>query len=378
MPTGNPELLACPFCGGPPESNSMFAWCRGPGERRHIAVQLPHCDWNTRATPPPPASRATLIKGLNQAVFWLRSGAGPESVAAVKAVEQAITELAGPALPEEREKLVERLYDTMLWGIGGNRANKADDMKAAIREALALSAASLPDEEAVDRDVVEAVRMAHRRAHVADEEAVERSNADTPQMHAAWAEYQPEGHHPSTRLRHAFMSGYLASISSPDGLTYQIALPIATQLRECPPPAVIHERPEVAYGQGALDLLNALFITHRPEPPTDGLREAVLVAERYYGLSLALTGALNDARRALLRGGDPQEAVAAIDAALRAWRFEIRREMMKDDPRCIKCDKPRSVHNFFGGWGYLCHNGLNTFLSEYDVELAASPYPPEE
>lgn len=42
---------------------------------------------------------------------------------------------------------------------------------------------------------------------------------------------------------------------------------------------------------------------------------------------------------------------------------------MNSDPRCIKCGKPRSEHNYFGGWGYLCHNGSNTFLSEDDVTI---------
>jgi hypothetical protein len=34
------------------------------------------------------------------------------------------------------------------------------------------------------------------------------------------------------------------------------------------------------------------------------------------------------------------------------------------DPRCVKCGKRRSDHNFFGEFGYLCHNGSNTFLAE--------------
>jgi hypothetical protein len=31
------------------------------------------------------------------------------------------------------------------------------------------------------------------------------------------------------------------------------------------------------------------------------------------------------------------------------------------DPRCVKCSRKRSDHNFFGGYGYLCHNGSNTY-----------------
>jgi len=47
-------------------------------------------------------------------------------------------------------------------------------------------------------------------------------------------------------------------------------------------------------------------------------------------------------------------------------------EMKAKDPRCIKCGKRRSDHNWFGEFGYLCHNGSNTFLAETP---ALSPTP---
>jgi hypothetical protein len=59
-------------------------------------------------------------------------------------------------------------------------------------------------------------------------EQARASGTITPEMQAAWAEYQPSGHHPSTRLRHAFMSGYLAC-----------------------PPSIGDERDEGAQGSGA-------------------------------------------------------------------------------------------------------------------------------
>lgn len=44
----------------------------------------------------------------------------------------------------------------------------------------------------------------------------------------------------------------------------------------------------------------------------------------------------------------------------------------REDPECVKCGKLRSSHNYFGGWGYLCHNGSNTFEARaLPIEVSA-------
>lgn len=106
--TAETELLACPLCADPMEV--------GNGHMiRHVSPRT--CLLGDYAWP------------IEQLAVW--------------------NTRSTPALPEERVKLVDRLYDTMLWGIGGNRAHKSDAMKAAIRETLATTPiASLPDKEA--------------------------------------------------------------------------------------------------------------------------------------------------------------------------------------------------------------------------------------
>jgi len=153
------ELLACPFCAEKPESNSMFAWCRGPKDRRHIVVNLPICDWNTRPTPALPDGYVIVPKEPTQAMLdaGVLDHPHEQSFEGAKATWEAMIAAAppvsSPALPDERAKLVEKGWQlhrralSYSTGIPAANALLADCGEFAKAAAEALSTiAPLPNE----------------------------------------------------------------------------------------------------------------------------------------------------------------------------------------------------------------------------------------
>jgi hypothetical protein len=57
------ELRPCPFCGQEPQSNTLNAWCNGPIDNPHGAINLQRAAWNTR--PAPVTDESELIERLS-------------------------------------------------------------------------------------------------------------------------------------------------------------------------------------------------------------------------------------------------------------------------------------------------------------------------